>query len=104
MFFSGSERVYPTHPTTAERMQYISAAAGLRFQITGNESLEVTWTNNASYSAAIDKFRQEITTRYTTMIRQLQGLGLLSNEEAAQVAMPVIEFTVDDRRSVRTPL
>jgi len=53
-FFRGSESGYPTHPTSAERMQYIAAASGLQVPISGNERLEVMWTDRAAYSTAVD--------------------------------------------------
>jgi len=92
-------------PTDSERLSYVAAAAGsLQLPLKGDETLTVQWRSRSAYTTAVDQFRQGIVQRYSDMLRQLQGAGLLTPDEAAALATPRLEIVVEDKRTVRAPL
>jgi hypothetical protein len=86
-------------------LTYIAALApGLQIPIQGNENRSFPWQDSQTLKAAVEDFRQDIVQRYSVLVQRLRATGHLTAEDAESLAKPSLEITIDDRRSVRTPL
>jgi hypothetical protein len=100
-----SETRTPPSPTTAERLTYIAALApGLQIPIQDNETRSLVWQDKETVAKDVEDFRQDIVQRYSTLVQRMRATGHLSATDAEALAKPNLEITIDDRRSVRTPL
>lgn len=101
----------PPRPSTSERFQYIRAAAnaingevGSRLPAQVDDTRTFQWSTPAAFTADVDKAQTEIRNRYSTMMEQLRSINLVIAGEATELAVPHIDITVNDLRTVKTPL
>jgi hypothetical protein len=94
----------PRPPAAAECLTYVAAAAPqLRIPILDGRRLTIVWQNETARAGAVEQFRTGILREYSSMMRQLRDVGLLSATDAAALAVPQVELRVADRRAARTP-
>ena len=94
----------PIIPTTGDRLKYLKALSTFGNPIMESEYRSIPWMGADNFIAAVNRFREDIRQRHANLVQQLQASRLLSAQEAASVPEPVIEISISDVRTVKTPL
>jgi hypothetical protein len=104
-FLGESRRQSPSSPSTAQRLQYLSAAfPNIPLTIRSDQARLSIAETQAALDAEAESLRSDIHNRYSELIQQLRDAGLLNSDEFTKLAVPKVTITLDDLRTVKTPL
>ncbi|HEX4997304.1 MAG TPA: carboxypeptidase-like regulatory domain-containing protein [Terriglobia bacterium] len=90
----------PSPPSSEDRLTYIRAfAPEARVALKDHEDLVVEWHGQAALDAGVERFRQDILSRYHNMIQDLLVGGAISSGDAEALANPHLSLVVDNPHS-----
>jgi hypothetical protein len=95
--------VFEPGPTAKDLLTYLAALApGITIPINAEDQHAVVWHGSDALNAEIEGFRQDIRSRYESLLRSMIAEGLLTANEASTLKNPNIDVHVQDLHTVNS--